>query len=129
MNNKDLLVYSLLAILLVVGAFAYTSFDQVDIARAQLATNVAIDRQPAMVQGAVDFGITLTVKIIAGVVGSLVIAVCIFAYQAAQIRTLKQGGWGRFWERRQLPPKPSNTKKPSLTELVAMMIAQQLGKK
>lgn len=131
MTNRNLILYPLIAIMLVVGVFAYASYDQVAVARAKAETDIAIQKQPAVIQGAANLGITLTVKIVAAVVSSLVISLVVaLIYQINKVREMQAGGHERFWQRRNVKQQQSSkTKPPTLTEVVTMLIAQNLDKK
>lgn len=131
MNNRDLVIYSIIATLLVIGIFAYSSYDQVAVQRAKAATDIAIQKQPAVVQGAANLGITITVKITAAVISSLIVSIiAALLYQASKIRQMQQGGYELFWQRRNIKTQNQpKAKPPTLTEVVTLLIAQNLNKK
>lgn len=107
---------------LVYGAFQFSRVDQVELAAAELRTDIALDRAPAIEATAVDLGMQLTRQVMASVIVSLVFFVGVFLYQQARIRELKEGGWERFWQRRQPPQaKPRMPRAPSLKDVLLAM--------
>ena len=115
--------------LLVLGLFWYSNMDQTRMAAAQTETEIRLDRQPDLVKATAEAGMTLSAKVISGVIVSLIVAIGIFAYQQARINELKNGGWERFWQRRRPPqPKQANSKKPSLQDLVTMMLLRDVNR-
>ena len=115
--------------LLVFGLFYYSSMDQTKLAAAQTETEIRLDRQPDLVKATIETGMTLSAKVIAGVIVSLIVAIGIFAYQQARIRELQNGGWERFWQRRRPPQlKQANPKKPNLQDLVTMLFLRDVNR-
>lgn len=119
----------ILAGLLVFGLFWYSSLDQTKLAAAKTETEIRLDRQPELVKATVETGLTLSAKVIVGVIVSLIVAIGIFAYQQARINELKNGGWERFWQRRNPPPlRRANPKKPSVQDLMTMLLLRDVNR-
>lgn len=119
----------ILAGLLVFGLFWYSNLDQTKLAAAKTETEIRLDRQPELVKATVETGLTLSAKVIAGVIVSLILAITIFAYQQARINELKNGGWERFWLRRHPPQaRQANPKKPSIQDLMAMLLLRDVNR-
>lgn len=121
--------FIILAGLLVFGLFSYANYDQTSMAAARTETEIRLEREPAVVKATAELGMTVFVKVIVGTLTSLIVAAGILAYQQARIRELMNGGWQRFWDRRRLPKHEANPKKPSLQDLVMMMLARDLNDK
>jgi len=127
--NKTGIGFILLAGLLVFGLFAYSNWDQTNAAAAKTEMEIQLDRQPEVVQATAEWAMTVLSKVIAGVVVSLLVAIGIFAYQQARINELKNGGWERFWQRRRPPQvKQANPKKPSVQDLVTMLLLRDVNR-
>ncbi len=128
--DKTGIGYIILAGLLVYGLFSFASWDQTKVSAATTETEIRMERQPEVVKATTDLGMTVLVKVIVGTLTSLIVAAGILAYQQARIRELKEGGWERFWQRRSLPKaKQANPKKPSVQDLILMMLAQNMKDK
>jgi hypothetical protein len=121
--------YIILAGLLVFGLFAYANFDQTKLATAKTKATVMLEREPAPVQAAENLVMTVSAKVIAGTLTSLIVAACILAYQQARINALRSGGWERFWERRRMPKGEASPKKPSMMDLMTMIWTDELLKR
>lgn len=118
--------FLLIALALVLGAFWFAGFDQTDMAAAQLRTEIALDRAPAIEQAVADVGITLTTKVIASVIVSLVVMLGVFLYQQARIRELKEGGWDRFWKRREpAVPAKRRTARFDIRDVLIQMLMER----
>jgi hypothetical protein len=127
--DKNLVVIFLILILLVAGMFAYSQLDQIGLASAETRIQTTLDREPAAVQAATDISMTLAVKVLAGVVATLLLTGGVLLYKQAELNQLKAGSWGRFWERRR-PSRPARQPKPaSLTDLVTLMVAKDLTRR
>lgn len=128
--DKTTIGIIIMAGVLVFGLFAYANFDQTRTAVAATENGIRLERQPDVVEAGAELGITLAAKVIGSAVVSLLIAGAYMAYQAARIRELKQGGWDRFWARRQPPRvsrKRSSSKKPGMSELINMLMLRELS--
>lgn len=114
---------------LVYGLFTFANYDQTRTAAAVTENDIRLERQPKVIETGAELGMTLIVKIVASAVVSLLIAGAYMAYQAARIRELKQGGWDRFWARRQPRPskKRSSPKNPGLSDLINLMVLRELS--
>jgi hypothetical protein len=126
-RSEVVLVVLLLA--LVAGMFSFAGWDTAKVPGAQVRMDSTLRGVSETEQAAVGFGISLTAKVISGVLVSLIVAVGIFMYQASEIRRLKTGGWERFWERRSVKVKEPRAKQPSLTELLTAIIARDITKR
>jgi lysylphosphatidylglycerol synthetase-like protein (DUF2156 family) len=127
--NKGEMVLVVLLLALVAGMFSFSSWDTATVAGARVQTEATLRGTNNAERAAVGFGMSLTAKVISGVLVSLVVAGGIFMYQASEIRRLKTGGWERFWERRSVKVKEPRTKQPSLTELLTAIIARDITKR
>jgi lysylphosphatidylglycerol synthetase-like protein (DUF2156 family) len=127
--NKGEMVLVVLLLALVAGMFSFSSWDTATVAGARVQTEATLRGTNNAERAAVGFGMSLTAKVISGVLVSLVVAVAIFMYQASEIRRLKTGGWERFWERRSVKVREPRAKQPSLTELLTAMIARDITKR
>ena len=127
--NKGEMVLVVLLLALVAGMFSFSSWDTAKVAGAQVRTDSTLRGTNNAERAAVGFGMSLTAKVISGVLVSLVVAVAIFMYQASEIRRLKTGGWERFWECRSVKVKEPRAKQPSLTELLTAIIARDITKR
>jgi hypothetical protein len=128
---KQIIPLLVFAVVLVFGMFTYADLNQVDMARAELNADIVMERQPAPVQTAAAFGETLIVKILSGVIASLIVTACIVIYkQRGRIAELQGGGWDRFYSRRALPePKQPREKKPGVIELMSAVLLNEIQKK
>jgi hypothetical protein len=127
--DKNLVIILIILALLVASMFAYNQLDQIGLASAETRIQTTLDREPAAVQAATDVSMTLTVKILAGVVATLLLTGGVLLYKQAEVNQLRQGGWGRFWERRR-PARPARQPKPaSLTDLVTLMVMRDMTRK
>jgi lysylphosphatidylglycerol synthetase-like protein (DUF2156 family) len=127
--NKGEVVLVVLLLALVAGMFSFSSWDTAKVAGAQVKADAVMRGTSSTEQVAVGLGVSLTAKVISGVLVSLLVAVGIFAYQAAEIRRLKNGGWERFWERRSVKVREPRAKQPSLTELLTAIIARDITRR
>lgn len=111
------------AVVLVAGLFAYSSWDQTRAAAARTELEIRLDRQPSVVQETTELGMTVFSKVITGTVVSLIVAAGIVIAQQLRIRELKNGSWGRFWERRRpIQPKQTNPRKPSMQDMLLALL-------
>lgn len=122
--------FVILAVALVLGVFWFAGFagvDQTRLAAARVDVATRLERQPEAVEAAVNVGMTLAAKVIAGALVSLLVAGLVIAWQAARIRGLREGGWERFWARRHVRgPREAKQKTPSLSEMMALMLMEQM---
>lgn len=127
--NRTEVVLVVLLVALVAGMFAFSSWDSAKVAGAQVQVDAGMRGTSGAEQAAVSLGVSLTAKVISGVLVSLLIAVGIFLYQASEIRRLKNGGWERFWQRRSVKVRDPRVKQPSLTELLTATLAKEFTKR
>lgn len=132
MMDKTGVIIVLLLIALLAGIFGLAAWNNgIQVASAETKLAVAMDRQPAVERAAVTVGLSLTAKIVAGVVTSLALAALAWAWKAtADLRRMREGGLDRFYQRRN-PPKEkiNNGKKTDLTELIKLQILNDLQKR
>jgi len=127
--DRSEVVLIVLLVTLVGGMFTFAGWDTAKVNSAEVNISSALRNANGAENAAVSFGTTLAAKVISGALVSLVVAIGIFTYQAAEIRRLKNGGWDRFWSRRTVQVKQPKSKQPSLTELLTAVIARDVMKR